>query len=449
MAKFSSTLIEEASGKLGKKLVMRNTAKGQILAKAPRKASQPRRSEKQANTRFQMSNLLANYRLYSGKLAEAFENKGAGLSDANMYVSVNWGYQPVYMTRQMRLQGCCVLADNMFSTGSLDPIGYALNDDGKLVSDLDLGFEISASTTVAQLSAALMQRSEGWEEGDQLTCFIGTQYLGSDGLPRATMKAHRVVISLEDSSTLWDVVSADGFSTVGGCLASGVVLENMGCAWVHSRDQNNTTKVSTQRLVVVSDVIAQYQTYAAMKAAADSYGGINKKAVYLNPGSSLIEIGNIVSGGGSTGSGSGGSSQSGGSGGNSGGSDNGSGSGSGSGTTGGNSGGSDNGSGNSGGTTGGGTTTVNAPTFSGETQFTENTQVTMSGPSGASIFYTVDGSTPTDQSLEYEEPITLSATTTLKAIAIKDGVSSAVTSRTFTKVEAGGGGEEEPGGDDH
>ena len=424
MAKFSSTLIEEASGKLGKKLVMRNTAKGQILAKAPRKASQPRRSEKQANTRFQMSNLLANYRLYSGKLAEAFENKGAGLSDANMYVSVNWGYQPVYMTRQMRLQGCCVLADNMFSTGSLDPIGYALNDDGKLVSDLDLGFEISASTTVAQLSAALMQRSEGWEEGDQLTCFIGTQYLGSDGLPRATMKAHRVVISLEDSSTLWDVVNADGFSTVGGCLASGVVLENMGCAWVHSRDQNNTTKVSTQRLVVVSDVIAQYQTYAAMKAAADSYGGINKKAVYLNPGSSLIEIGNIVSGGGSNGSGSGGSSQSGGSG---------------SVTP--------SGGGNTGGSSQ--TTTVNAPTFSGETQFTESTQVTMSGPAGASIFYTVDGTTPTDQSLEYEEPITLSATTTVKAIAIKDGVSSAVTSRTYTKVEAGGGGDTEPGGDDH
>lgn len=420
MAKFSSTLIEEASGKLGKKLVMRNTAKGQILAKAPRKASQPRRSEKQANTRFQMSNLLANYRLYSGKLAEAFENKGAGLSDANMYVSVNWGYQPVYMTRQMRLQGCCVLADNMFSTGSLDPIGYALNDDGKLVSDLDLGFEISASTTVAQLSTALMQRSEGWEEGDQLTCFIGTQYLGSDGLPRATMKAHRVVISLEDSSTLWDVVSADGFSTVGGCLASGVVLENMGCAWVHSRDQNNTTKVSTQRLVVVSDVIAQYQTYAAMKAAADSYGGINKKAVYLNPGSSLIEVGNIVSGGGSTGSGSGSGSVT------------------------------PSGGGNTGGNTGGSsqTTTVNAPTFSGETQFTESTQVTMSGPSGASIFYTVDGTTPTDQSLEYEEPITLSATTTVKAIAIKDGVSSAVTSRTYTKVEAGGG-DTEPGGDDH
>ena len=82
--------------------------------------------------------------------------------------------------------------------------------------------------------------------------------------------------------------------------------------------------------------------------------------------------------------------------------------------------------------------TVAAPTFSGATQFTETTQVTMSGPAGASIFYTVDGSTPTDQSLEYEEPITLSATTTVKAIAIKDGISSAVTSRTYSKVEGGG-----------
>ena len=92
--------------------------------------------------------------------------------------------------------------------------------------------------------------------------------------------------------------------------------------------------------------------------------------------------------------------------------------------------------------------TVAAPSFSGNTQFEESTQVTMSGPAGASIFYTVDGSTPTDQSLEYEEPITLSETTTIKAIAIKDGVSSSVTSRTYTKG-SNAGGDDEPGGDDH
>ena len=112
-----------------------------------------------------------------------------------------------------------------------------------------------------------------------------------------------------------------------------------------------------------------------------------------------------------------------------------------------NQGGSGSSSGSSGNNGGSQQATVAAPSFSGNTQFTESTQVTMSGPAGASIFYTVDGSTPTDQSLEYEEPITLSATTTVKAIAIKDGISSAVTSRTYSKVE--GGGDDEPGGDDH
>ena len=87
------------------------------------------------------------------------------------------------------------------------------------------------------------------------------------------------------------------------------------------------------------------------------------------------------------------------------------------------------------------TPSVNAPSFSGATQFTETTQVTMNGPAGAEIRYTTDGSTPTAQSTLYEQPITLSATTTVKAIAIKDGVSSSVTSRVYSKVEGGGSGD--------
>lgn len=118
-----------------------------------------------------------------------------------------------------------------------------------------------------------------------------------------------------------------------------------------------------------------------------------------------------------------------------------------------NGGGSGNGStdsGNNGGNSGSGsgtvTPTVNAPNFSGATQFEESTQVTMTGPTGSEIHYTLDGSTPTAESTLYTEPITLSETTVVKAIAIKDGVSSSVTSRTYTKgTNAGGGGNGDAG----
>ena len=94
------------------------------------------------------------------------------------------------------------------------------------------------------------------------------------------------------------------------------------------------------------------------------------------------------------------------------------------------------------GTEGSETPTVAAPTISGTSPFADTTQVTISGPAEAELRYSTDGSTPTRESKLYTEPFTLSATTTVKAIAIKDGVSSSVASRTFTK--SSGGGSEDP-----
>ena len=76
---------------------------------------------------------------------------------------------------------------------------------------------------------------------------------------------------------------------------------------------------------------------------------------------------------------------------------------------------------------------VSAPTISGVTPFETSTSVTMSGEAGAEIHYTVDGSTPNASSPRYSAPFTLNATTTVKAIAIKDGATSSVANKTFTK----------------
>jgi predicted histone-like DNA-binding protein len=86
-----------------------------------------------------------------------------------------------------------------------------------------------------------------------------------------------------------------------------------------------------------------------------------------------------------------------------------------------------------------GSEAVTAPEISGTTPFTDSTQVTIQGPQGAAIYYTTDGSTPTSESMDYSEPITLSATTTVKAIAILNGETSAVSSKTFTKSGESGG----------
>ena len=83
--------------------------------------------------------------------------------------------------------------------------------------------------------------------------------------------------------------------------------------------------------------------------------------------------------------------------------------------------------------------TVTAPEISGTTPFTDSTQVTIQGPQGAEVRYTTDGSNPTAESTLYSEAITLNATTTIKAIAILDGVSSEVASKTFTKSGESGG----------
>ena len=79
------------------------------------------------------------------------------------------------------------------------------------------------------------------------------------------------------------------------------------------------------------------------------------------------------------------------------------------------------------------TASVEAPVIDGATPFDESTEVTITGPEDAEIRYTTDGTAPNAQSPLYSEAITLTDTTTVKAIAIKDGVSSESATKVFTK----------------
>ena len=79
------------------------------------------------------------------------------------------------------------------------------------------------------------------------------------------------------------------------------------------------------------------------------------------------------------------------------------------------------------------------PTISGADKFSDRTEVTITATSGAIIYYTTDGTVPTNRSQQYNTPITLTETTTIKAIAIENGhIMSDVVGMAFTKESSGG-----------
>ena len=78
---------------------------------------------------------------------------------------------------------------------------------------------------------------------------------------------------------------------------------------------------------------------------------------------------------------------------------------------------------------------VATPTISGETPFLGTTTVSMNcATDGTTIYYTTDGSDPTNESTPYTAAFTIDATTTIKAIAYDLGEHSAVETKTFTKA---------------
>lgn len=65
-------------------------------------------------------------------------------------------------------------------------------------------------------------------------------------------------------------------------------------------------------------------------------------------------------------------------------------------------------------------------------RFADTIEVSIEAEEDSEIHYTVDGTTPTLQSPLYTAPFPVSTTTTVKAIAVQDGETSSVATRTFT-----------------
>lgn len=273
------------SGKVGQ-MLYRQTKTGTVVSELPVKPATPLRTARQMSIRAQWANLGAIYRQFDAMLRRGFEDLPAGMNVYNAFIQANLGVVKVYITRLMRINGGAILAPYQITRGSLPSISMAKNASNILVSSVRLGtLTISATTTVAQFSQAVIDNNSSFLEGDQLTFFHGRQSVDAvTRTPRATITGYKVVLNTADDTPLWNVVERIGFSVADNCLATSEQITNGAAVWVHSRETaDNALKVSTQFFYVENSALATYQSNSAILASVNSYGGINSAAVYLQP----------------------------------------------------------------------------------------------------------------------------------------------------------------------
>ena len=245
----------------------------------------PTRTKKQMKRRVQWKNIQNIWAAFANTLKPSFEGKSAKVSDYNEFMSANFGIIPVYLTKSEARQGGCVVAPYQITRGSLPSIIVSDGTGGVKRSDIALGtgFSITAATTVKAFSEAVINHNAGYQNFDQISCYIARQLTNAaTGVPYVVIEAYEITLNTgDDTTTVRSLVSAAGFSVVDDCLGASTAV-NGGIVWVHSRLTPSGTKVSTQRFEVSNTILASYQTVAKRDEAMASYG-VEDSQDFLTP----------------------------------------------------------------------------------------------------------------------------------------------------------------------
>lgn len=286
-------IIRNAANTLMKGRVGQTTyyiSKGQQVARQSRNDSNygesARRTELQQNRRVLWANLVQFYKISARWMPKAFETKGVGQTDYNKFMAVNVPTARIPLTKNQAEAGACVVDSFVVSQGSLPSIEVTtLTNSWKtnlLIGDLVIG----ESTTVADLTNALVNNNANIREGMQLSFASYQQSVDPLGTPRVNCRLYEVTLLAGDTSLVSEHIPLLGLSSVDGCIGTSENVPLGSFAWILSELQNGTLRVSTQLLTVNNaQLIAQYVSSAQLKAAAESYG-IDTEVI-LNPSNTV------------------------------------------------------------------------------------------------------------------------------------------------------------------
>lgn len=237
------------------------------------------RTPAQMEQRVKLSNLVSFYRANAGWMKGAFENKKERESDYNAFVAANIGNSMVALSKADVAAGAAVVAPYKITSGSLPIVETVLNGHD-LVSNLYVGAQtIGSSTTIGELSTALLANNNGLEEGMQISVIINLQLASAGtGVPYITARAYEMIIDTQ-STELVESVIPDGILEAVGTTnkALGINTTDLGdgaAAFVISKTIGGRILVSTQSLVFFGSnaTYRNYTSTTAWNGAIASYG---------------------------------------------------------------------------------------------------------------------------------------------------------------------------------
>lgn len=234
-------------------------------------------------TRMRWANLVRMWQaLNSVGWHPSFKSVEGLQSDYNAFVKRNFSRGPVYLPKDVVMQGGGVVGPAQVTEGELASIGgFMVN--GLFTSTIDMGgTDIGASTTLQTFSQAIVQNNPDWENGDQLTLVVLRQG-GSNVAPVIVPEIHEITLNVEDNGTLLgDLVEANYLDASNGRLGVGGTIVGGAC-FVHSRETAGGTIVSTETLALANtETLNRFQGGTAFETAVKSYGGF-ATAQYLTP----------------------------------------------------------------------------------------------------------------------------------------------------------------------
>ena len=271
MAVVKNFWLKDNTQKLGGAVIYQ--VKGQTLIRQLAPAVSNPRTDAQMSTRVRLANLVAFYRVSAKWMRGAFETKAANQSDYNAFVSANAQANAVWLTKAQVEAGTCVVAPYTISRGSMGEIKQSVTS-ALIASNLYTGdLVISASTTIADLSAALIANNNGLQNGDQLSIIQYIQNTGTGGAYSIVCRAYEVILNSSNILPLSNYLPVDILTTTGGDDSALAILTASfvgGASFILSRTQGGRILVSTSQV----SLTANNAVYAAMTSTTQKENAI-------------------------------------------------------------------------------------------------------------------------------------------------------------------------------